>query len=532
MNQEYLLSLIYNSKEENEILSIIEYLRPKATHIKSSAMMNLIDKAIEKSSVFNNKKIMIFLYDLKIRQLYHLNKNLEKVCFLLTKMKNLVENSKNYDCIALFNQLVWHIEKLKGNHKKSLKGINTSMLLLRKSLLNDKYTINFCRYSYAVEIWLTEHNLESANLLEECIDFFYQNNYYRSLAQIFGLLSIIYTRKHESKRTLSLSNQILANRDLFENLPLDVKGIIYYFTGLGYMLDANLVIAESYFNEAYTILKPIYKDSIYFAYYLVLLSYLAKVKGLQCKTEQATNMVKEADKLLQTEFVKKNLDENSKKQIIHTHNLTKFYNISRLSNYNPQENQELMEEIYEGCKVHYSDFMTFSEFILNSNFDFDKLQQLLTIDNFSINRVKHLIEFMLEKQKLEAEISQEQKSLNCITILEKRVITSKTTFIEHVYANLLIAQQLFSLKRYAEISPLLKQYESRLKRIEVLEMRIFMEAFIQVGAYKNGDPLGPALQYMAIKKCRDYGFSRLEKILLDYLQLQRKEIPSRIYKIN
>ncbi len=218
------------------------------------------------------------------------------------------------------------------------------------------------------------------------------------------------------------------------------------------------------------------------------------------------------------------MDDNTRKQIVHTLNLVKFYNISRLGRFNPQEWQELIGEIFENSKDLYSEFMSFSEFILNSNLDYDKFQQLLEIDNFSINRVKHLIEFILEKQKLEAEISQKQKALNCIAILEKRVTTIKTTFIEHAYADLLIAQQLFSLKRYVEISPLLKQYESRLKRIEVLEMRIFMEAFIQVGAFKNGDPLGPALQYMAIKKCRNYGFTRLENKLLDYLQLQRKEI--------
>ncbi len=321
-----------------------------------------------------------------------------------------------------------------------------------------------------------------------------------------------------------MSNIILANRSLFENLPVDVKGIIYYFTGLGYLLDTNLATSESYFDEAYNILKPIYKDSIYFAYYLVLLSYLATVRGLQGKTELSVDMVKESEALLQTEFIEKYLDKNTKKQITHTHNLIKFYNLSRLSNYNSQENQELQEEINEGCKVHYSEFMTFSEFILNSNLDSDKLHLLLSIDNFSINRVKHLIEFMLEKKKLETEISQEQKILNCIAILRNRVNSGKTTFIEHSSADFLIAQQLFSLKRYAEISPLLKKYESRLHKIEVLEMRIFMEAFIQVGAYKNGDPLGPALQYMAIKKCRNYGFSRLENKLLNYLQLQQKEI--------
>ncbi len=55
-------------------------------------------------------------------------------------------------------------------------------------------------------------------------------------------------------------------------------------------------------------------------------------------------------------------------------------------------------------------------------------------------------------------------------------------------------------------------------------MRVFMEAFIQVGSFKNGDPLGPALQYMAIKKCRLYGFSRLENKLLYYFSIQGNDV--------
>ena len=283
-------------------------------------------------------------------------------------------------------------------------------------------------------------------------------------------------------------------------------------------------MAESYFSQAYNIFKPIYKDSIYFSNFLVLHSYFATVKGLQGKTEQAYALTKEAYILLQTDYIKTNLDQITRKQIIHNLNLVNFYNISCSGKYSPQEHQVLINEIIDNCNDLYSDFMTFSEFILSANLGSDKLHQLLEVDNFSINRVKHLIKFMLEKQKLDTEASKEQKALNCITILEKRVKTTKTTFMEDAYVDLLIAQELFSLKRYAEISPLLKKYENRLKQIEVLEMRIFMEAFIQVGAYKNGDPLGPALQYMAIKKCRDYGFSRLENTLLKYLQLQHKEI--------
>ena len=113
--------------------------------------------------------------------------------------------------------------------------------------------------------------------------------------------------------------------------------------------------------------------------------------------------------------------------------------------------------------------------------------------------------------------------MNRISALKRRPVEERMTFTEKAFADLLAAQEYYKINRFAEISPLLKKYENNLHKIEVLEMRIFMEAFIQVGAYKNGDPLGPALQYMAIKKCRQYGFSRLENNLLDYLNMQRND---------
>ena len=111
--------------------------------------------------------------------------------------------------------------------------------------------------------------------------------------------------------------------------------------------------------------------------------------------------------------------------------------------------------------------------------------------------------------------------MRSISTLKKRPVEERMTFTEKAFADLLAAQEFYKINRFAEIFPLLKKYEKNLHKIEVLEMRIFMEAFIQVGAYKNGDPLGPALQYMAIKKCRRYGFSGLESKLLDYLDMQR-----------
>ena len=514
-----------NIDSEKSLKTVLKNLRILSYNKKANnQVLKVLDKAILKAEETNSKKTLFNLYSLKIIQIHHLKSKIPEIVEIIDKMHILLENLDYDEGYALYYSHLWYIEKIQGNKEKASAYIDKSAEKLNVDNIEDKFVYYTCKYTYAVEKWFEKHDFESATILEECVEYFFKEGFYRSLAQSFAFLSIIYTRKQENRKALKLGNEILANRILFENLPLDVRGIIYYFMGLGHMLNANLVMAESCFNEAYNILKPIFSDNIYFSNSIILHSYLATVKGLQGKISQAYALTNEAYILLETDYVKTNLDQATEKQIVHTLNLAKFYSISRLGRYNPKEHQELIGEIFENAKDLYSDFMTLSEFILSTNLDADKLQQLLEINNFSINRVKHLIEFMLEKQKLDIKISQEQKTLNCISILEKRAKNVKTTFMEHAYADLLIAQQLFSLQRYAEISPLLKQYENRLKHIEVLEMRIFMEAFIQVGAFKNGDPLGPALQYMAIKKCRLYGFSRLENKLLDYLQLQHKQI--------
>lgn len=516
---------LQSTLSETKIDEILRKLRVLVSNDRSNQAITKVTKeAIKKFIKMGNHKGLVDLYGLLILQLEYLNENADYVSVLIEKMQKTAEKHQYNEGLALTYSYLWYNEKLKGNAKASREAIFKAKEIIDNLEEYEDYNYYFVIYSFAMDQWLEKHDTSVMSLLEDCIQYYYKNNFHRSLAQTFSFLSVVYTRKHKNTKILKLGNEILANRTLFEKLPPDVGGIIYYFTGLGHMLNANLVMAESYFSQAYDILKPIYESSIYFSNFLILHSYLATVKGLQGKTNAACAIIKDVEIFLQTAHTKKNLDQSTKKQIIHTLNLVKFYNISRLGNYNPQEHQVLIGEIIENCKDLYSDFMTLSEFILNSNLDSEKLQQLLEIDNFSVNRVKHLIEFSIEKQKTETEINQDQKTLNCISILKTRTITPKTTFMEHVYADLLIAQQLFSSKRYAEIAPLLKKYENRLNKIEVLEMRIFMEAFIQVGAFKNGDPLGPALQYMAIKKCRLYGFSRLENKLLDYLHLQHKEI--------
>lgn len=319
---------------------------------------------------------------------------------------------------------------------------------------------------------------------------------------------------------MKLLKRILSDTNLLSKMPVEIQSIVYYFIGVSHKLSFNLNESEKHLMEAKSILKPIYKKSIYSSYFLTTLSHLTATYALQGKLMLALEQMKEVEELMEEGIAIKNLDSFNKKQITHTFNLVTFYIKSRQYSFQTEDLQELVQIIVEGIGKYYSNAMFFSEFLLNSNLSKEQLIEIKNSDNQSTKRIEHVVNFLIEKTVQ----TEEQQAIKSIFILKERPVKEKMTTVEKAFADLLAAQEYYKIKRFAEISPLLKQYKNRLYSIEVLELRVFMEAFIQVGAFKNGDPLGPALQYMAIKKCRNYGFSRLENRLLDYLQLQQKEI--------
>ncbi len=521
MTNEELFDVFASISDKNDLTNFISMLRVASANIKSEKLLELINRCLEFCSKNDYSVGIVNLFELKIKQLFHHQNQLNVIEKILNQMIQLSTKIDYTNGLALAYSTKWGVEKLKGNKEQSLIALESSMNILNKASKRDDYIYFICNYTFAFSKWTENHDITSSITFEECFEYFSKNGFYRSSVQTIGILGIIYTRTQNSRKILDLSRKILSDKFILEDLPKDIHAIYYYFVGLGHMIDLRLNLAESFFEESYTLLRPIYNESIYFSNHLLLHSYMVSVKALQGKLEETLTLTKEAEDLLKQEFFEQNLDLGTKKQINHTLNLNKFYVYSRLKDFDSEETQDLFEEVFTGSKTLYSNFLLISEYLLNSNLEPAKLEELLNTNNFSINRVKHIISFVLLKRK--EEDTGKQQFLERIEILSNRKKTDKTTFIENVFSDLLIAQQLYSLKRYGEIYPLLRKYENNLDRIEVLELRVFMEAFIQVGAYKTGDPLGPALQYMAIKKCRQYGFSRLENKLLDYLNMQGKD---------
>ncbi|NPD89386.1 MAG: hypothetical protein HGN29_11745 [Asgard group archaeon] len=501
----------------DEFRHFISQLRVICSNEKSINIENLIDQAIAKNKIYGNNKTLIDLFDLKIRQIYHFKDRIHEALEILSKMRSLSKISDYSTGLALSEQLSWHVEKLLGNKARSFESIKNAMKITESSDV-DEYAKNFCRYSYAVENWLRYRDYECANMLEESADFFYSEGFFHGLVGTLGILTIIYQQTQNKQQSMKLTKKILRKDNLFRKLPKELQSTICFFIGFSNELSLNLREAEMYLLKSQIILKPIYGKSIYSGYYLTTLSYLTATYALQGKLELALKQMKEVEELVIEGIATKNLDSFGIEQTLHIFNLSKFYINSRLSNFTIEIEQELVQSILDNLDKYYSNPIMFSEFLLNANLTKEQLIKIKNLKNPSTRRVEHIINFLVEKTVH----TEEQQILRYTTILQKRLMVERMTYIEKAFADLLAAQEYYKIGRFSEIYPLLKKHKNQLDRIEVLEMRIFMEAFIQAGEFNNGDPLAPALHFMAIKRCREHNFTRLEETLLDHQQTLRR----------
>lgn len=481
----------------------------------------LLDKAIEKSELFSDEVSLVNLIGYKIPMIYSNRENISEVRKLISRMKSISEKNNYYDILSWAYSYSWYIEKFEGNRKKSVEALEHSLELLDGLSNYDEYIYHFVRYSYAIEQWLEKRDFRSSTILEECANYFHLHNYFHSFAKTLSILIVIYQQTQNKEKSMELIRKILNNYIFLSSIPEETKSIVHYFIGVSHKLSFNLSETEKHLLETEKVLKPIYKNSIHSGYYLIALSHLTTTYALQGKLSLALDQLKRVDELLDEEVAIKNLDSFNKIQILHTFNLTKFYIQSRLLDFSAEKSQDLIQTIVSNFDTFHSNAIMLSEFLLNANFTKTELQDIKKLNNPSTKRVEHILDFLICQ-----EADGDKQALQRINALKKRPVEERMTYVERAFADLLAAQEYYKINRFAEIYPLLKKYEKHTHKIEVLEMRVFMEAFIQVGAFKSGDPLGPALQYMAIKKCRNYGFSRLENKLLNYLDLQKRDFQS------
>jgi len=511
-----------NVKRENELRLILPNLRLIASNFKSDPeVLEVIEGAIIKALEIDDKKTLVNLLGLKFLQLELDAGNKDQIIEILDYMRLLAIDTKYNDGLAYAYSFEWFIQRFSNNKRLASNAIKEARNLLNESV-EDPYIFNFVNCSYGIELWLEQHNPECISIFEECLTHFYNQKLYRSYAQTLGVLLVIYQELQNTKKASQTIKKILCKRNSFIQAPKDIEALTHFFIGLCHKLSFKLDLAEISLIDSSRGFKETSSLSMYSGYHVTALFHLSAVYALKGKLELSLEQIQQVMKFIESKDVENKTDISTRNQVKHTFDLTKFYVYSRYIGFHVKKNHELTKRILKGIKTNYSNTIMLSEFLLNANLNHKQLLEIQDLENNSIVRIKNIIKYIMEKSKHNIKTSKKERVEDCIRILKGRTKLVSKTLIEEAFSDILIAQELFTARRYAEIYPLLKKYKKQIHRIEVLELRIFMDAFIQTGEFNNGDPLAPALHFMAIKRCREHNFTRLEETLLDHQQTLRR----------
>jgi len=486
-------------------------------------VLELIDNYINKMEKLEEKKILVNLFGLKIHQIETQKESYPLIAQLIQQML-IISKEINYDeGLAYAYAFVWYMERLKGNNATSIEAIAKAMQHISKVEKPDKYIYYFILYSYANQIWLESHSLEAVELLEECANYFKDSGFYRSLTQTLGILMLIYEKIQNYDRASDMASELMKNKKTFSFLPEDVKAFSYYFAALGQLYHFQLSKSENNFEKTLKILENSYHNNLYYYYYVNSFSHLSEIKALVGELDEALEIIAKTGKFMKDEHLSGNLDDFTLKQSSHRFNLTKFYVYTRVYGYKLTTLQDLIEQIYDGIKKFYSNRIMLSEFLLDAELSYNQLLELKKIDNISVKRVHHIIDFILEQTRPDNRYTSKERFENSINILLNRSTISDELLVEQAFVDCLIAQQLFKFNQYQAIYDLLRPYKEQLDLIEVAELKVYLNGLFQYADYKRGNPVAAAYQYVAIKHCRCQGFSRLGHFLAQNFEQIKKE---------
>ncbi|MHA1344860.1 MAG: hypothetical protein ACTSO3_00505, partial [Candidatus Heimdallarchaeaceae archaeon] len=214
MKKEELRDLFKKKQKDDDLPRIMSKLRSLCANEKSIDVMKIIDISLNMGESSSNPKQVVDLYELKIKQLYHLQENLPIVEKLLKNMIQVAENANYVEGLALSLQIKGYIEFIKGNREKSNTHINRAIELLKGVKQVDSYAHIICNYSFAVNKWLSCRDFTVADILEECVEYFYSNGFYHYLAMALGVLSIIYQQTQNKEKSMKLLKRILSDTNL------------------------------------------------------------------------------------------------------------------------------------------------------------------------------------------------------------------------------------------------------------------------------------------------------------------------------
>ncbi|MCE7737900.1 MAG: hypothetical protein KAU62_14255 [Candidatus Heimdallarchaeota archaeon] len=133
MTNEELFDVFASISDKNDLTNFISILRVASANIKSEKLLELINRCLELCSKHDYGIGIVNLFELKIKQLFHHQNQLNVIEKILNQMIQLSTKIDYTNGLALAYSTKWGVEKLKGNKEQSLIALESSMNILNKA---------------------------------------------------------------------------------------------------------------------------------------------------------------------------------------------------------------------------------------------------------------------------------------------------------------------------------------------------------------------------------------------------------------
>lgn len=503
------------------VYNLLEISRRNPYEEANELISNLSQKCIE----LDDKESLIVIKYIKHILIFGLLKKNGEILLLAEEMYSMSKEIDFKEGLALYNIVLWGVEKLNGKYKEAKAYREKSFEILNNIKKPNPIISHWIKYSYAVGEWTENRNTEAANYLEECLFFFRQEQHFSSEINTATIIADIYSKTNQNEKLFDIVQEIMGNDNLFEYYPKQVLGRFHFLLGKMFLSKHDMLLAEMHIFTSTGLFKRFGYDLNYIYDYLSGLSILARIYATSRKINEVSVIVSELKDIIDNNNLEEKLSRSFVNSLIGSLAITQFY----LSFHTKERREISYERDIKNSILRYQGFILLPEMItellIYSNIKTENLESLKT-ENISYPFLRRVIDFLYELNNPETlNLTDRMKKASKIMKIEQDKI--ETSKLEIIFGDLTLAKLYLSVGRYLEFKKIMKKYLFKTEMIHNNSLRYWAKSMEIIHNFLNGERSEKSVEKLTeiVDECESKSMKRIARDVKAFrLMLLQKDI--------
>ncbi|MBY9002131.1 MAG: hypothetical protein KGD64_14520 [Candidatus Heimdallarchaeota archaeon] len=494
---------------KKELRKVVTDLLELTRRLPSEQSQKLIDKLIAKCEQLNDKESLVIIYYVKHIFIFGLLRKNGEIQELAEKMNSISEEIDFQEGIALYNMVLWGLEKLQGNIEGAITLRNMSMELMNSLEKPNLTILNWIKYSFAVGEWTEEKKPASVDILEDCMIYFRKREHYSSEIQAATIIADIYSKTNQNDKLVNIVQEIMGDDNLFQYYPKEVLGRFHFYLGLMFLTKADIELAEMHLFSSTQLFKRFGLRSNYIYDYLLGLSILARIYATTGQLVKVHEILSELKAIVDEGDLSERISKQFVNSLLSSITITQFY----VTFHRRENHSEDFQDQLKYLLLKYQQFLLLpemlTELMVYSGIEIDELNELKK-ERVSSEFLKKVINFLIELQNPK-ESNTEKRIKNASKILNLSNENSVRDGFGRIFGDLILAKLYLSIGKYEEFKNVMKRYIFKTERITHISLQFLAQSMEIIYKFLQGDKAEKAIDKLTniITQCENRGMKRV-----------------------